>query len=341
MAQGPIELHAQRLPAQAWAHAPKAAFDGTVPGPLLRASQGREFSIRVHNELDEGISIHWHGVRLPNAMDGTVLTQPAIEPGRYFDYVFTPPDAGTFFYRATASRSLLRARGLHGMLVVENAAEESAFDLPLILDDGEHGPLVNGARWPEIVAPAGRSTRVRILNAGAWMPLRLSLGVEHADIIAHDGQAAEALPVTSAAPADPAVAMKPNPLPDYFNYAASHQLPLTIERGTGSGRTWLVNGHQGLSRDPLFSIPRDSTVILTVDNISRSPHVLHLHGHAARVLEIAGRPVARSVWRDTFHVEPLEPAKLLFIADNPGSWLIASTLASIFDEGLQGWFEVT
>src|SRR5688500_16200716 len=92
MAQGSIELRARRLPAQAWAHAPKAAFDGTLPGPLLRARQGREFSIRVHNELDEGISIHWHGVRLPNAMDGTALTQSDIPPGGYFDYVFTPPD---------------------------------------------------------------------------------------------------------------------------------------------------------------------------------------------------------------------------------------------------------
>ena len=121
MAQGSIELRARRLPAQAWTHAPKAAFDGTVPGPLLRARQGREFSIRVHNELDEGISIHWHGVRLANAMDGTALTQSDIRPGGYFDYVFTPPDAGTFFYRATASGSLLRARGLHGMFVVEEA----------------------------------------------------------------------------------------------------------------------------------------------------------------------------------------------------------------------------
>jgi FtsP/CotA-like multicopper oxidase with cupredoxin domain len=96
-----------------------------------------------------------------------------------------------------------------------------------------------------------------------------------------------------------------------------------------------------LSRDPLFSVPRDSTVVLTVDNISRSSHVLHLHGHAARIFELAGRPVARPVWRDTFLVRPLEPAKLLFIANNPGRWLIASTLARIFDEGLKGWFEVT
>ena len=82
------------------------------------------------------------------------------------------------------------------------------------------------------------------------------------------------------------------------------------------------------------------TVILTVDNISRSPHVLHIHGHAARLIELAGRPIDAPVWRDTFLVRPVEPAKILFIADNPGKWLIASTLPRIFDEGLKAWFEV-
>ena len=91
----------------------------------------------------------------------------------------------------------------------------------------------------------------------------------------------------------------------------------------------------------MFSVPRDSTLVLTVDNISHSPHVLHLHGHAARLVELAGRTVDTPVWRDTFHVQPLEPAKIVFIANNPGKWLIASTLARVYDEGLKAWFEVT
>jgi FtsP/CotA-like multicopper oxidase with cupredoxin domain len=384
-AEGVIELRARPLPAPEGADAFRAAFYGRIPGPLLRGKQGREILIRVHNELDEGISVHWHGVRLPNAMDGTVLTQAPIEPGRRFDYVFVPPDAGTFFYRATASNSLLRARGLHGMFLVEGAPEERAFDVPLVLDDGELGPLVNGARQPSIAVPADRPLRLRFLNAAAALAMPLVLSAEGADVIAFDGQPAEPLRM-AAAPfelwpgqrldvalppsrspvelsmintgeaeklasilrhgmpvpvAGSAVALKPNPLPDYFNYAASHQLSLTIERGQGSRRSWLVNGHRGLSRDPMFSVPRDSTIALTVDNISRSPHVLHLHGHAASLIELAGRFIETPVWRDTFLVKPLEPAKLLFIADNPGKWLIASTLPRIFDEGLAAWFEVT
>jgi FtsP/CotA-like multicopper oxidase with cupredoxin domain len=380
-----IELRALRLPALEGVNDFRAAFEGLVPGPLLRASQGREIVIRVHNELTEGISVHWHGIRLPNAMDGTALTQSPVEPRRYFDYVFTPPDAGTFFYRATVSDSLLRARGLHGMFVVEGGTRQSALDVPVILDDGEPGTLVNGEKRPSIPVPAARPLRLRILNSSASPAMPLVLTAEEAQIIAYDGQPAGPLrlgatpfelwpgqrldiavpplaePVElswvgagegeklavilpQGAPAPVAksdVALQPNPLPDYFNYAASHQQSLTIERGQGPQRSWLVNGRRGLSRDPMFSVPRDSTVILTVDNISRSPHVLHLHGHAARLIELAGRPVDSPVWRDTFLVKPLEPAKILFIADNPGKWLIASTLARIFDEGLKAWFEVT
>jgi FtsP/CotA-like multicopper oxidase with cupredoxin domain len=380
-----IELRALRLPATEGLNGFRAAFEGLVPGPLLRATQGREIVIRVHNELDERISVHWHGIRLPNAMDGTALTQSPIEPGRHFDYVFAPPDAGTFLYRATASDSLLRARGLHGMLVVEGGTQQNAFDIPLVLDDGEPGVLVNGEKRPSMAVPAARPLRLRILNSSALLPMPLVLAAQHAQVIAYDGQPAGPLrlgaapfelwpgqrldialpPLTrpvelswvgagegeklaailprgaSAPVAKSAVALQPNPLPDYFNYAASHQQSLTIERGEGPQRSWLVNGRRGLSHDPMFSVPRDSTVILTVDNISRSPHVLHLHGHAARLVELAGRPVDSPVWRDTFLVKPLEPAKILFIADNPGKWLIASTLARIFDEGLKAWFEVT
>jgi len=380
-----IELRALRLPATDSADAFRAAFENILPGPLLHARQGREIEIRVHNELDEGISLHWHGVRLPNAMDGTALTQSPIEPGRYFDYVFTPPDAGTFFYRATASDSLLRARGLHGMFLVEAGAETSAFDVPLILDDGELGTLVNGERRPSIAVPASRPLRLRLLNSSALLAMPLVLKADSAQILAYDGKPVEPLHLSAgsfelwpgqrldiAVPpsAEPvellgmgagegdklavidrhgsflpvmmgAGALKPNPLPDYFNFAASHQQSLTIERGQGTQRAWLVNGRRGLSSDPIFSVPRDSTVILTVDNISRSPHVLHIHGHAARLTELAGRPVLAPVWRDSFLVRPLEPAKILFIADNPGKWLIASTLPRIFDEGLKAWFEVT
>src|SRR5437016_21907 len=77
---------------------PIRGFEGTVPGPLLRVKRGEELKVRLVNELVTDMSVHWHGVRVPNAMDGVPgLTQAAIAPGDSFDYRFTPPDAGTYW----------------------------------------------------------------------------------------------------------------------------------------------------------------------------------------------------------------------------------------------------
>ena len=82
-------------------------FDGAVPGPTLRVKRGDELRVRLVNELAEPSAVHWHGVRLPNAMDGVPpLTQPPVAPGASFDYRFRPPDAGTFWYHASCGRQL-------------------------------------------------------------------------------------------------------------------------------------------------------------------------------------------------------------------------------------------
>src|SRR5262249_14335828 len=78
-------------------------YGDRVPGPELRVQQGQPVRITVRNDLPEKTTVHWHGIRLPNAMDGVPgLTQPPIKPGETFTYEFTPPDAGTFWYHPHA-----------------------------------------------------------------------------------------------------------------------------------------------------------------------------------------------------------------------------------------------
>ena len=90
-------------------------FDGTTSGPALRIRRGEELRIRLINDLPEPTALHWHGVRLPNAMDGVPdLTQPPVAPGRSFDYRFRPPDAGTFWYRPAGNAAAQIGRGLRG-----------------------------------------------------------------------------------------------------------------------------------------------------------------------------------------------------------------------------------
>src|SRR5271166_899174 len=173
------------------------AYDGAIPGPLLRVRQGEELHLRLFNELAEPTSLHWHGVRVPNAMDGVPdLTQTPIEPGASFDYRFRPPDAGTFWYHAHSAEQL--ERGLHGALIIdEKEALDVDRDIALVL--GMPSPiepppefaLVNGAVRPDIAVRPGERLRLRLVNATGTRGLVLRLPDHAPWVMAIDGQPAE------------------------------------------------------------------------------------------------------------------------------------------------------
>src|SRR5215468_7115142 len=101
--------------------ASSAGFSGAVPWPVIRVRRGDEVKVRLVNDLDEPTALHWHGVRVPNAMDGGVpLTGQPVAPGASFDYRFRVPDAGTFWYRAAPRAQ--QQRGLYGALIVAEPA---------------------------------------------------------------------------------------------------------------------------------------------------------------------------------------------------------------------------
>jgi len=113
------------------------SIGGTLPGPVLRVAQGARVQKRLINSLPQATAMHWHGVRLDNAMDGVPgLTQDAIAPGDSFDYDFIAPDAGTFWYHSHNQSVEQVARGLRGALIVE---EPDPIDVDrdevLVLDD--------------------------------------------------------------------------------------------------------------------------------------------------------------------------------------------------------------
>ncbi len=125
--------------------------------------------MRLVNELPEPTTIHWHGVRLPNSMDGVPhLTQAPVAPGASFDYRFRAPDAGTFCYYAPGQED----RGLYGALIVEEGQPVDV-DREIVLALGVPGEpggaggslLVNGSVRPNIPVKAGERLRLRLINA--------------------------------------------------------------------------------------------------------------------------------------------------------------------------------
>jgi FtsP/CotA-like multicopper oxidase with cupredoxin domain len=93
-------------------------YNGQSPGPTIEVVEGDRVRIFVTNKLPEHTSIHWHGQRLPNGMDGvTGLTQPAIEPGKTFVYEFVARRPGTFMYHPHADEMVQMAMGMMGFWV--------------------------------------------------------------------------------------------------------------------------------------------------------------------------------------------------------------------------------
>ena len=185
-------------------------YDGEVPGPVIEGRVGDTLVVRLTNALPEPTTIHWHGVRLPAAMDGTELVQRAVQPGETFEYRFDLLDAGTFWYHPHANETVQMERGLYGALIVRGPDQpEVDRERVLILDDllldrrgriakaggwlerhnGREGRVrvVNGRVDPEIVVPGGQVERWRVVNAASARYVRLSVGGRPFRIIGTDG----------------------------------------------------------------------------------------------------------------------------------------------------------
>lgn len=101
-------------------------YNGTVPGPLIRVTEGDQVRIVVKNELPVATTIHWHGVEVPNAMDGVPgVTQDPIEPGETFTYEFTARPAGTFMYHSHFEGDIQVGAGLYAPLIIDPRVPES------------------------------------------------------------------------------------------------------------------------------------------------------------------------------------------------------------------------
>jgi FtsP/CotA-like multicopper oxidase with cupredoxin domain len=107
------------------------AFNRQVPGPRLRVTEGDRVRINVENDLPEATSVHWHGMILPNRMDGAAdVTQPPIEPGESYTYEFTAGQPGTYFYHSHKEPDRQQGLGMYGALIVDpnDPARDAAYD---------------------------------------------------------------------------------------------------------------------------------------------------------------------------------------------------------------------
>ncbi len=190
------------------------SYDGTVPGPEIRLRQGERLQVTVENRLSQDTTVHWHGLRIPNAMDGApYVTQAPIQPEESFVYQFSVPDAGTYWYHPHAHSAEQVGRGLMGALVVEepqpppvdrdvvwvlgdfrlkdNASIAGGFDNSMEISmSGRVGNTVtiNGRVPDRFQVRAGERVRLRLINAAPARIFGLEFTNHRPLVIAFDGQ---------------------------------------------------------------------------------------------------------------------------------------------------------
>lgn len=206
----PLPLPGLAGPSPAWTYG-----DGW---PMeVRVKRGEPLSATLVNELTEHSTIHWHGVRVPHAMDGVpYFTQDPVQPGQSFTYSFAPPDPGTFFFHPHCDTLQAMSRGLAGVLIVEDPREANLFDVDQVVaikdwrvlpsgafdsftmdsEAARAGTLgnlrtVNGGEPPTLTVQPGARVRLRVVNLDVSRAPMLGIKGAPGLVIATDGNACE------------------------------------------------------------------------------------------------------------------------------------------------------
>ncbi|MDE2264707.1 MAG: multicopper oxidase domain-containing protein [Alphaproteobacteria bacterium] len=182
-------------------------YNHQVPGPLLRFYVGEKVEIVVHNQLPQPTTVHWHGMAVPNAMDGVPgVTQRPIPPGDTFTYRFTVTKQmiGTHHYHSHVNDDFQMDQGLNGPLIVDpappagdSASSANEIDALYVIgafkvggSEEENAFVLNGKAYPEaptLVVPEGAKVRLRLINASAEQSHVMHLHGYTFQIVALDG----------------------------------------------------------------------------------------------------------------------------------------------------------
>ncbi|WP_083682368.1 multicopper oxidase family protein [Paenibacillus sp. FSL A5-0031] len=278
-------------------------FNGSVPGPVIRAQEGDTIRVVLKNSLPEETSIHWHGLHVPNKMDGVPsFTQHAIRPGETFTYEFVANHAGTYMYHSHFNSIQQIDKGLYGMLIIDPQNEK-------LKHDREYMFMFGGWNISEKTDKQGKKDNQGMGNdpmsrmpKGQTVPLKKKGNIR--SMMEHGLQDKN----------------------DQNNPHASMEMPSQPSDKAGSSvmgmdyNYWTINGKSFPDTQPI-EVRNGELVRLRLANISNGIHPMHLHGHDFRIIAKDGHPLSVPQIVNTVTVNPGETYDVDFIADNPGEWL--------------------
>jgi FtsP/CotA-like multicopper oxidase with cupredoxin domain len=173
---GPTQIDLGGVTVSTW------AYDGRVPGKEIRLRKGEKLRAALTNNLPADTSVHWHGLAIPNPMDGVpILTQPATQKGQQFTYEFVVPDSGTYWFHSHEGTQT--DRGLYGPLIIEDPSERADYDdeLVLVLDDWIDGTGTNPDQVLENLKKTGMAN-MGPMGADAGVTPTTPLGDDGGDV---------------------------------------------------------------------------------------------------------------------------------------------------------------
>ncbi len=270
------------------------AFNGAVPGPVIRAQQGQWMKVRFQNRTDLNHTIHWHGLTVPYAMDGVpFVTQPPVMPGQEYIYRFRAEPYGTHFYHCHWGTVLHMQSGMYGAFIVESP------DDPILATHGyeREYTLVFSAVDTNFM-------RTELNNMLQRMTRRMRLMAEgrldswtssHFDTLD-----------------DMLAAMERGFVPPYMRSRRSRaELP--------NPDFFTINGKSYPATEPL-RIRRGEKIRVRLANAGTVEHYLHLHGHDFLQVCDDGAPLPQPITMNTVRLSPGKTADIIIEGTNPGIW---------------------
>jgi len=265
------------------------AYNGQVPGPEIRLKEGERVRIVLKNVLSEPTTIHWHGVDVPNPMDGVPgVTQKPVQPGETFVYEFEARPSGTRWYHTHFQEHKQLDLGLYAPLIIEpNKPDPFPFDreYTLILDD-----WITGAGRP--LPDTGEGTAGGRGGMGGMMGgmMRGNMGRMMEGMMGRGGMG---------------------------GMMGGEQHP--------AYDTMTINGKAYPATRPL-TVRKGERVRLRLINASADhTHVIRLAGHRLSVTHTDGNPLIQPVEADAVPIAPAERYDIEFLADQPGAWFLYCT----------------
>lgn len=267
-------------------------YNGALPGQLIRAREGQRVRITLHNELREPTTIHWHGIDVPNNMDGVPdLSQLLVQSGASFVYEFEARPAGTRWYHTHFHSEQQLDAGLAAAFIIDPIAPEPSIDrdYTLVLDDF----ITTGAAQS---ATSGQTDQHHGMAMGATALPKSPESTNGSEMMGGGGN----------------------------GMMGSGGMMGNNPRVDEKYDTFTINGKAFPATENL-NVKKGERVQLRLINASNmQTFVVRLLGHTLSVTHTDGNPLRAPVEVDAVPIAPSERYDVAFIADNPGKWLLSA-----------------